>query len=158
MSFNIFGRGTPSPGPNTICDKFFVYGTLMNLHAVRDLWAVEPVKIEGAKMRGDLYSAESQPIMMEGKGEVHGLVLTIPELAENPGIFDKYEACRNNHPDSFHLRVLREAVLESGDKLYAWVYLGNPRHRRVAKTCVEMNRIMEGKWTTQPNWLHGPLE
>ncbi|MFH0861784.1 MAG: gamma-glutamylcyclotransferase family protein [Candidatus Altiarchaeota archaeon] len=158
MSFSIFGRKAQNQEEKVSCDRIFVYGTLMNLYAVRDIWSVEPLKIEKATMRGDLYSAESQPIMMEGKGKVHGLVLTIPDLAADPGIFDKYEACRNNHPESFHLRILRDAKLDDDGTVKAWAYLGNPKHRRVAKTCVEQNLIREGKWTTQPNWLHGPLE
>jgi gamma-glutamylcyclotransferase (GGCT)/AIG2-like uncharacterized protein YtfP len=158
MSFNIFGKKEPTKEADTRCDKIFVYGTLMNLHAVRDIWNVEPVKIEKAAMRGNLYSAESQPIMLEGKGTVHGLLLTIPEMAANPSIFDKYEACHNNSPDSFHLRLLKEATLESGEKTKAWAFLGNPKHKTVAKTCTENNLIREGQWSMQPNWLHGPLE
>jgi gamma-glutamylcyclotransferase (GGCT)/AIG2-like uncharacterized protein YtfP len=154
----ILGKGSSEREADFTCDKFFVYGTLMNLHAVRDMWCVEPAKIEKATMKGDIYSAGSQPIMLEGKGTVHGLLLTILELASSPGIFDKYEACHGNSPDSFHHRILREATTESGQKTRAWVFVGNPKHRTVMKTCVEKNRIIEGRWAVQPNRLHGPLD
>ena len=154
----LFAKKEPATDQKAASDKLFVYGTLMNLHAVRDIWNVDPEKIEKATMRGDLYSAESQPIMMEGKGTVHGLLLTIPEIATEPSIFDKYEACHDNSPDSFHLRILREAKTDKGLKTEAWVYVGNPRHKTVAKTCIEKNLILEGKWSVPSNWLHGPLE
>jgi gamma-glutamylcyclotransferase (GGCT)/AIG2-like uncharacterized protein YtfP len=158
MFEKLIGRGKPEENARVSCDRIFVYGTLMNLHAVRDMWGVEPASIEKATMRGDLYSAEAQPIMMEGKGTIHGLLLTLPELASNPSVFDKYEACHGNSPDSFHFRILRDAATESGGRTKAWVYVGNPRHRAVSKVYTENNRIVEGKWATQPNWLHGPLE
>jgi len=157
---DILGKafGQAPKAPPLPCNRLFVYGTLMNLHAVRDMWGVEPAKIEKSDMRGDLYSAENQPIMLDGRGVVHGLVLTLPALAAEPSIFDRYEGCRGNSPDSFHLRVQREAVKESGEAVSAWVFLGNPAHRIVRRACVEENRIREGRWSAQPNWLHRPLE
>jgi gamma-glutamylcyclotransferase (GGCT)/AIG2-like uncharacterized protein YtfP len=149
--------GAPS-GAQGACDKIFVYGTLMNLNAVREMWGVEPMSIEKATMRGDVYSAGSQPIMLDGKGTVHGLVLTIPDLAGNPSIFDKYESSHKNSPESFHFRILKEATTESGQKVLAWVYVGNPKHRSVKKICVEKNRIIEGRWANEPNRLHEPLD
>jgi gamma-glutamylcyclotransferase (GGCT)/AIG2-like uncharacterized protein YtfP len=157
MFERLFGRrGAGDDGKGV--DRIFVYGTLMNLREVREMWGVEPTAIVKATVRGDLYSADSQPILMDGRGTVHGLLLTIPEMASDPGIFDKYEACHNNGPASFHFRVLREAATESGERANAWVYMGNPGNKAVAKAYRESNRIIEGKWTITPNRLHGPLE
>jgi|WetSurMetagenome_2_1015567.scaffolds.fasta_scaffold63146_3 gamma-glutamylcyclotransferase (GGCT)/AIG2-like uncharacterized protein YtfP len=162
MVFDFIGRlfkgGSADARPAAPCDRMFVYGTLMNLHEIRDIWNVEPERIEKATMRGDLYSAPNQPIMLDGRGTVHGLVLTVPSLAQNPGVFDSYEACYGNGPNSFHLRLQRQATTESGEKVTAWAYLGNPRHQAVKRTCVEANLIREGMWSASPNRMHGPLK
>ncbi len=160
MLGDLLGRvlGGAPKAPSAPCDRLFVYGTLMNLHALRDRWGVEPAKVEKADMRGDLYSAENQPIMLDGRGVVHGLVLRIPAMEAAPSIFDRYEGCRGNSADSFHLRVQRDAVKKSGEVVTAWVFLGNPAHRLVRRACVEENRIREGRWSASPNWLHGPLD
>jgi len=142
----------------TSSDKMFVYGTLMNLKEVKEMWAVEPDKIEKATMWGNLYSDDQQPIMLDGKGTVHGLLLTIPSLTQDPSVFDRYEACHNNSPVSFHLRVLKEATASSGEKSMAWVYVGNPKHGRVKRICVVGNLIIQGHWKSETNRLHGPLE
>lgn len=140
------------------CDRIFVYGTLKNLKAVKEFWDVEPTKVEKAMTSAIIYSAGEQPIMLEGEGTVHGLLLTIPEMADNPGIFDKYESCCNNSPVSFHFRKMIAVKTKTKPMTLAWAYVGNTQHKRVKKVCVKENHIKSGEWKPKHDRLHGPLE
>lgn len=129
-------------------DKIFVYGTLMNLEWMKRNWGIVPKKIENAWTYGKLYHCFGFPVMVEGRSKVFGKLLTIEELKENPKIFDSYEGCYENSPNSIYHRKILKVETSKGRKT-AYVYVGNKKNHLIKKCLREENLIKNGKWKSK---------
>jgi len=124
-------------------DKIFVYGTLKEESKLKEKWSVEPQKVEVAEVKGKLYKVSWYPMLMDNDPEneyaIPGKLMTIPELEDDPGLFDEYEGC--DGPVPIYHRKLKEVKRSNGEKVKAWVYVGNPDCDVAKEHCVEENLI-----------------
>ena len=135
---------TKPAATQAICERLFTYGTLMNRGTLIKQGNIVPEKGERATMSGRVYKGAWFPTLIEGGEEVvHGVVWTIPKLAEDPAIFDRYEG--SDKPDPVYSRVIREATTESGERQKVWVYVGNPKNGIVQSIHDERHRIRYDK-------------
>lgn len=132
--------------------NFFAYGTLMtgcSNHHVIPKNAIENIQ-NAAIENVELYSHISgeYPCMIEGNSTVFGEVITIKERHFQKALqaMDLLEDYDENAPtrDNLYIREIKEVVLETGERIQAYVYMYNPIHKGLGK------RIPDGNWKT---WL-----
>jgi gamma-glutamylcyclotransferase (GGCT)/AIG2-like uncharacterized protein YtfP len=102
----------------------FVYGILMRGLSLHRYLSGAPF-IGTGRMRGTLVSFGDYPGLIDGDGEVRGEIYRIddPALLE---VLDDVEDHEPTDPDnSLYLRVERDARLDEGSTVRAWVYLYN---------------------------------
>jgi gamma-glutamylcyclotransferase (GGCT)/AIG2-like uncharacterized protein YtfP len=106
-------------GSNEVLDRLFVYSTLRTGQTARSLITNQVARCVPASMPGEIYAfpmgyaglAEAEPPC-----RVIGEVLWLTDLPATFGLLDAYEG------DDF-ARVIKQVDLESGEALWAWVYL-----------------------------------
>jgi gamma-glutamylcyclotransferase (GGCT)/AIG2-like uncharacterized protein YtfP len=114
-----------------ICDRLFVYGTLMRGfdHPMAKLLSANADFVGEATCRGKLYLVKHYPglVLSDDPADiVHGelFALRAPEalLAE----FDMYEACGEGfQPPTEYLRQMLAVALADGTASDAWTYVYN---------------------------------
>jgi gamma-glutamylcyclotransferase (GGCT)/AIG2-like uncharacterized protein YtfP len=105
-------------GSREILDRLFVYGTLRDGQTARTLVANQITGAAAATTEGSLYAFPmGYPGFVEdGAGKVHGEVLWLTELAATFALLDAYEG-------TDFIRMIRQVTLESGEVIWAWVYV-----------------------------------
>jgi gamma-glutamylcyclotransferase (GGCT)/AIG2-like uncharacterized protein YtfP len=105
-------------GSHEVLDRLFVYGTMRQGQTARSLIANQITKWEKAYVDGAIYAFPmGYPGFVEADGSrVIGEVLWLTELAATFGLLDAYEG-------QDFARIVRVTRLESGDQLWAWIYV-----------------------------------
>ena len=104
-------------GSHAVLDRLFVYGTLRQGQTARSLIANQIQRCVPASTVGSLYAFPmGYPGYTDG-GEcrVKGEVIWLTELAATFGLLDAYEGLD-------FVRVIRQVSLDTGEKVWAWVY------------------------------------
>jgi gamma-glutamylcyclotransferase (GGCT)/AIG2-like uncharacterized protein YtfP len=123
-------------GSHEVLDRLFVYGTLRDGQTARSLVANQITGAAAATTEGSIYAFPmGYPGYVEdGAGTVKGEVLWLTELAATFGLLDAYEG-------TDFVRMIRQVTLESGELIWAWVYvLSDPT------TVKHGTRIDDGDW------------
>jgi gamma-glutamylcyclotransferase (GGCT)/AIG2-like uncharacterized protein YtfP len=124
-------------GTQEVLDRLFVYGTLRQGQTARSLLANEITRCVKAHAQGALYAfpmgypgfSDADP-----DGRVVGEVVWLTELAATFGLLDAYEG-------NDFVRVIKQVVLETGEQIWAWVYmLADPAAIRLG------TKIEDGDW------------
>jgi gamma-glutamylcyclotransferase (GGCT)/AIG2-like uncharacterized protein YtfP len=126
----------------TDAQHVFVYGLLMrgcSLHT-----HMEAASFEGtATVRGELLSFGRYPGLVNGSGTVRGEVYRFHDLAAALDILDDIEEFDPTDPeDSLYVREVRDATMDEGGVVRAWVYVYNGLTDGAVK-------IPSGDWRTQ---------
>jgi gamma-glutamylcyclotransferase (GGCT)/AIG2-like uncharacterized protein YtfP len=124
-------------GSHEVLDRLFVYGTMRQGQTARSLIANEITQCVKARTTGQIYAFPmGYPGFTEGDGTgtVIGEIIWLTDLAATFGLLDAYEG-------QDFARVIRKVTLDTGEELWAWVYvLSNPG-------AVELGtRIDDGDW------------
>jgi gamma-glutamylcyclotransferase (GGCT)/AIG2-like uncharacterized protein YtfP len=124
-------------GSNEAVDRLFVYSTLRKGQTARSLIANHITRCVPASTDGAIYAfpmGYAGFIETEEPCRVIGEVLWLTDLPATFGLLDAYEG------DEF-VRVLKQALLETGEVVWAWIYvLAEP------DTAVHGTRIDHGDW------------
>jgi gamma-glutamylcyclotransferase (GGCT)/AIG2-like uncharacterized protein YtfP len=124
-------------GTQEVLDRLFVYGTLRQGQTARTLLANEITRCVKAHAQGSIYAfpmgypgfSDADP-----NGRVVGEVVWLTELAATFGLLDAYEG-------QDFVRVIKQVALETGEQVWAWVYmLADPTAIRLG------TRIEDGDW------------
>ena len=131
-------------GSHEVLDRLFVYGTLRNGQTARSLVANQIIRSVSATTRGNIYAFPmGYPGLVEDDTAlVRGDVIWLTELAATFGLLDAFEG-------TDFARVIRKVTLETGQEIWAWLYvLADPATVRLG------TRIEDGDWvrygTEQP--------
>ncbi len=124
-------------GSHEVLDRLFVYGTPAQ-RADRALARREPDHALGQGHDRTVRSTRSRwgyPGLVEGDtGIVHGDVIWLSELAATFGLLDAFEG-------SDFARMVRKVTLETGQEIWAWIYvLADPGTVQLG------TRIEDGDW------------
>jgi gamma-glutamylcyclotransferase (GGCT)/AIG2-like uncharacterized protein YtfP len=117
--------------PMTICDRLFVYGTLMRgyVHPMAKLLSANADFLGEAHCRGRLYMVKHYPglVLSDDESEiVHGELYRLREVEAMLREFDMYEACGEGFPEpTQYLRQMFSVALADGAVSEAWTYLYN---------------------------------
>lgn len=112
----------PKPAQMEQMEHFFVYGTLApgrpNAHVLADIdgtWT--PATVRGSLVDDGWGAALGYPgiVLSEGRGLVHGLVFSSPQLSTHWQRLDEFEG-------EGYARVPVTAILANGDCVPAWIY------------------------------------
>ena len=104
-------------GSHEVLDRLFVYGTMRQGQTARSLIANQISRCVKAHTQGQIYAFPmGYPGFSEGDGKVIGEVIWLTELAATFGLLDAYEG-------QDFARVIRQVTLETGDEIWAWVYV-----------------------------------
>jgi gamma-glutamylcyclotransferase (GGCT)/AIG2-like uncharacterized protein YtfP len=124
-------------GSNEVLDRLFVYSTLRTGQTARSLITNHVARCEPASTPGAIHAF---PMGYAGLVEaapgsrVIGEVLWLTDLPATFGLLDAYEG------DDF-ARVIQQVALETGEALWAWIYvLADP------DTARHGTRIEHGDW------------
>jgi gamma-glutamylcyclotransferase (GGCT)/AIG2-like uncharacterized protein YtfP len=124
-------------GTHEVLDRLFVYGTMRQGQTARALVANQISRCVKGTTTGSIYAFPmGYPGFVEsdGRGIVHGEVLWLTELAATFGLLDAYEG-------QDFARVIRKVKLETGEDLWAWVYvLADPAAVKLG------TQIQDGDW------------
>lgn len=122
-------------GSQSVLDRLFVYGTLRQGQTARSLVANVVTRCVRAHTSGRIYAFPmGYPGYVEGEGKVVGEVLWLSELAATFGLLDAYEG-------QDFVRALRLITTETGDELWAWIYvLADPETTKLGTP------IPDGDW------------
>lgn len=124
-------------GSHEVLDRLFVYGTMRQGQTARALVANSIRNSAMAHTTGEIYAFPmGYPGFVEGDGRGHvvGEVVWLTELAATFGLLDAYEG------EDF-VRVIRQVRLETGEQLWAWIYvLADPATIQLG------TRIEDGDW------------
>jgi gamma-glutamylcyclotransferase (GGCT)/AIG2-like uncharacterized protein YtfP len=123
-------------GSHEVLDRLFVYGTLRDGQTARTLVANQITGAAPATTEGSIYAFPmGYPGYVEdGVGRVKGEVLWLIELAATFALLDAYEG-------SDFARMIRQVTLESGEVIWAWVYVLSD-----AAAVKHGTRIDDGDW------------
>ncbi len=123
-------------GSHDVLDRLFVYGTLRNGQTARSLVANQITRSIDATTRGKIYAFPmGYPALVEDDtAVVKGDVIWLSELAATFGLLDAFEGAD-------FARVIRKVLLETGQEIWAWVYvLADP-------STVQLGTLIEdGDW------------
>src|SRR5215813_3349829 len=114
-----------------ICDRLFVYGTLMRgyAHPMARLLSANAEYLGEATCRGRLYMVKHYPglVLSDVAGEiVHGELYRLREADALLREFDMYEACGEGFPEpTQYLRRMLQVALPGGEASEAWTYIYN---------------------------------
>jgi gamma-glutamylcyclotransferase (GGCT)/AIG2-like uncharacterized protein YtfP len=106
-------------GTHDVVDRLFVYGTMREGQTARSLIANQITRCVGARASGALYAfSMGYPGLsdFETSGTVVGEVVWLTELAATFGLLDAYEGTE-------FVRVVKQVVLDTGETIWAWVYI-----------------------------------
>jgi gamma-glutamylcyclotransferase (GGCT)/AIG2-like uncharacterized protein YtfP len=124
-------------GSNEVLDRLFVYSTLRTGQTARSLITNQVARCVPASIPGAIYAfpmGYAGLVEAELDCRVIGEVLWLTDLPATFGLLDAYEG------DDF-ARVIKQVELESGESLWAWVYvLADPDMARHG------TRIDHGDW------------
>jgi gamma-glutamylcyclotransferase (GGCT)/AIG2-like uncharacterized protein YtfP len=124
-------------GSNEVLDRLFVYSTLRTGQTARALITNQVARCVPASMPGEIYAFPTGSAgLLEAQlpCRVIGEVLWLTDLPATFGLLDAYEG------DDF-ARVIKQVDLESGEALWAWVYvMADPDMARHG------TRIEHGDW------------
>jgi gamma-glutamylcyclotransferase (GGCT)/AIG2-like uncharacterized protein YtfP len=122
--------------------RIFAYGTLDKTAIFRDLVSSGRARFIGnGRIRAKLYDLGEYPGAVEHKrGYVHGRLYEVKGIDEVLPLLDEYEEFYPDKPESsLFIRKVMWAVMESGERVKAFVYLYNG--------VVEENRLIpKGVW------------
>jgi gamma-glutamylcyclotransferase (GGCT)/AIG2-like uncharacterized protein YtfP len=105
-------------GSHEVLDRLFVYGTMRKGQTARSLIANQITRCEPASTAGEIYAFPmGYPGFCEGdgRGQVHGEVLWLTDLAATFGLLDAYEGAD-------FARVIKQVTLGTGEELWTWIY------------------------------------
>ena len=120
-----------------IVDRVFVYASLRAGEAERSMIADYIDEVRPATMPGRMYRLGDGIVACVAADDavMHGELLTINDLAAAFPLLDAFQG------EDF-VRVLRQATTESGDQVWAWVYI-----------MAEPERAVGGEPITGGDWL-----
>jgi gamma-glutamylcyclotransferase (GGCT)/AIG2-like uncharacterized protein YtfP len=103
--------------------RVFVYGTLKRGQCRERSWPHEPVCVDYAVIRADLYDLGAYPGIVPGDGLVRGELWQLrPEhMRQTLSVLDEVEGFEQQEDDLFVRRVV-SCMLEDGEALSAWTY------------------------------------
>lgn len=127
-------------GSQEILDRLFVYGTIRQGQTARSLVEPSVSRSLKASTAGQIYAFPmGYPGYVEGEGRVQGEVLWLSQLAATFALLDAYEGAD-------FVRVIRLVTTESGEDLWAWIYvLADPGAIKLG------TRIADGDWVRYRN-------
>ena len=131
-----------------ICDRLFVYGTLMQGfdHPMARLLSANADFLGAARCGGRLYLVKHYPglVLSDDPAEiVHGELYRLHARDEMLCEFDMYEACGDGFPPpTEYLRQMLRVTLDDGTASDAWTYVYN-------WPVTKLPRIATGKFLEQ---------
>lgn len=128
----------------------FAYGTLMSTatgrlgRGQRERLRLEAVGLGAASISGRLYDLGRYPGLADAVADtdiVHGEVFQLAQPQQSLAWLDAYEGIvPGDHTDGEYARVVRPALLATGDAIEAWVY-------RLNRIDADLQLLATGRWT-----------
>ena len=131
-----------------ICDRLFVYGTLMRGfdHPMAKLLSRSADFIGEAKCRGRLYRVKHYPGLVESEDPADAVFGEVYRLRERDALlreFDMYEACGEGFAQpTEYVRKMLTVTLGDGSASEAWSYVYNWQVARLPR--IASGRFLEG--------------
>ena len=130
------------------CNNLFVYGTLVDKNLFIELFKEEPLDARNGWLYAKLYDCGRFPMMLEDTTvKVYGIVYFFDFLEPVLPSIDRYECCNEKKKhDALYIRKMLDVVLNDGESVKAWTYIGNIHSNFCKNNCVDKNLIASGIW------------